>query len=417
MSRMMEDPMAVASPLGIPLSRIGSGTAWVPDASPMYAIEGRVSSWTLMLQGAAFGQYDDQGSFRGDRQFGLIDSEMLMALRPLAGGLLRFNVMTSFESFFVGERGYPELLQTGGAFDGARLTNRQHPHDLLTELAADFEHSITSKLATSVYVAAAGEPALGPVSYGNRPSAEDDPFAPLGHHWEDAAHGSDGVVTLGVYTRALKLEGSAFNGREPDDYRFNLDYTGARLDSYSGRVTAAPNANLTMSAWAGYVYGHDRLDDPTGMQRYGASILTVRNRPNGGAWTNGIVWGMNIHHHSARFHSHEPGAKTYTASAALLLESSIDLNPRTSVYGRIEQVQKTADDLGFLGGEPMQLFTIRALSLGATRELHAWSSLSVGFGARGTLNFLPETLRFTYDARTPVGGSIFLRVRPVRMAH
>ena len=165
----MEDPMAVASPLGIPLSRIGSGNAWGPDASPMYAIEGRVSSWTLMLQGAAFGQYDDQGSFRGDRQFGLIDSEMLMALRPLAGGLLRFNVMTSFESFFVGERGYPELLQTGGAFDGARLTNRQHPHDLFTELAADFEHSITSKLATSIYVAAAGEPALGPVSYGNRP--------------------------------------------------------------------------------------------------------------------------------------------------------------------------------------------------------------------------------------------------------
>lgn len=414
MSRMGAGSM-LAAPLGIPLSRFGSATSWVPDSSPMHAVQWVVGGWTLMGHGSAFGQFDDQAGFRGDRQVGLIDWEMLMALRPVAGGLFRVNAMTSFQPFVLDGHGYPELLQTGGSFEGGRLANRQHPHDLIGELAVAFEHSLTSKLATSIYAAAVGEPALGPVTYMHRPSAENDPFAPIGHHWEDATHGSAGVVTLGVNTRWLNLEGSAFNGREPDDYRFNVDYYGAKLDSYSGRLTVAPGPNVALSAWGGYVYAHDRLDDPTGMQRYGASILTTSDRPDGGTWANGLIWGMNVHHHSARLHTHTPGAKTYTASAALLFESSLDLNDRTSVYGRVEQVQKSADDLGFLGGEPMQLFTVRSLSLGATRDLRTLRDLSIGVGARGTVNLVPETLRFTYQTRTPSGLAIYLRVRPTRM--
>jgi hypothetical protein len=249
----------------------------------------------------------------------------------------------------------------------------------------------------------------------HRPSAENDPFAPIGHHWEDATHGSDGVVTVGVYTSRIKLEGSAFNGREPDDYRFNIDYNGARLDSYSARLTTAASANVTLSAWGGYIYAHDRLDDPTGMQRYGASVLTVTQRGDGNVWSNSAIWGINIHHHSARLHTHEPGAKTYTASAAALLESSLDVNPRTTIYGRIEQVQKSADDLGFLGGEPMQLFTVRTLSVGATRDVRSVHGASIGLGLRGSVNLLPETLRLTYQTRTPAGLSAYLRVRPMRV--
>ena len=415
MSQMGASESMLVAPLGIPLSRFGSATSWVPDASPMYALHRGLAGWSLMVHGSGFGQYDDQRSFHGDRQVGLIDWEMLMALRPIAGGLFRINAMTSLQPLVVDGRGYPELLQTGGSFEGARLVNRQHPHDLITELAAAFDRPITSKLATSVYVAAVGEPALGPVAYMHRPSAENDPFAPIGHHWQDATHGSEGVVTLGVYTSRIKLEGSAFNGREPDDYHLNIDYAGAKLDSYSARLTAAASPNVTLSAWGGYIYAHDRLDDPTGMQRYGASVLTATDRGDGKVWANGVIWGINFHHHSARLHSHEPGAKTYTASAAVLVESSLDLNPRTTVYGRIEQVQKSADDLGFLGGEPMQLFTVRALSLGATRDVRSVHGALIGLGVRGTLNLVPETLRPTYQTRTPAGLSAYLRVRPTRM--
>jgi hypothetical protein len=85
------------------------------------------------------------------------------------------------------------------------------------------------------------------------------------------------------------------------------------------------------------------------------------------------------------------------------------------VYGRVEQVQKSADDLGFLGGEPMQLFTVRSLSLGATRDVRTVRGASIGLGLRGTVNLVPETLRLTYQTRTPTGLSAYLRVRPTRM--
>ena len=53
-----------------------------------------------------------------------------MAARSLAGGTLRLNTMTSLERLVDGPRGYPELLQSGATYQGARLANRQHPHEL-----------------------------------------------------------------------------------------------------------------------------------------------------------------------------------------------------------------------------------------------------------------------------------------------
>src|SRR5882724_1928774 len=100
------------------------------------------------------------------------------------------------------------------------------------ELGAIYDHSITSNLATSLYVAAVGEPALGPAAYMHRPSAAVDPFAPIGHHWQDGSHESSGVVTGGVYSHMVKLEGSVFNGRERQAGDYVPDYSGASLDSY-----------------------------------------------------------------------------------------------------------------------------------------------------------------------------------------
>jgi hypothetical protein len=404
-------------PLGISLSRLGSATSWLPDGSPMFAAHRPVGGWLLMLHGVAFGQYDYQPTIHGDTQIGLTDWEMLMALHELAGGLFRVNVMTSLQPLVDGARGYPELLQTGGIFNGGRLVNRQHPNELFMELAAVYDHSLMSNLATSLYVAASGEPALGPVAYMHRPSAAEDPFAPLGHHWQDASHESFGVITAGLYSRQAKLDGSIFNGRDPDAYHLNLDYSGAKLDSYSGRLTVLPTSGVSLSAWGGYLFDHDRLDTPTGMQRYGVSVLETGDGMGDHPWSDALVWGLNIHHHGTREHNHDPTVtpKSYHLSSSVLLESTIDATPRLAVYGRLEQVQKTADDLGFLGGDALQQFTIRALSLGATRDVIARGSSALGVGARATLNVLPETLRLTYGTRTPVGFAVFLRLRPTRM--
>jgi len=412
MSHMSGMEGSISAPLGIPFSRFGSGTSWLPDSSPMHMAHRSVGDWTLMLHGAVFGQWDHQGTRRGDTQLGVTDWEMLTAARDLSGGLFRASVMTSAEALALGARGYPELLQTGGSYHGARLVNRQHPHDLFMELAVAYDHSLTKQIASGLYVAAAGEPALGPVAYMHRPSAESDPFAPLGHHWQDATHETFGVVTGALYTRGLKLEGSAFNGREPDEYRFNLDYQRAKLDSYSGRVTVAPTGRVSVAAWGGYLFDHDPLEPGLGMQRWGASVMTTNSGISGGAWSNSIVWGLNVHHHSDREHTHDPTLSTKLShpSSSVLLESTLEIGRRTSVFGRAEQVQKSGDDLGFIGGDLIELFTVRSLSAGVTRDVRSFGDAALGVGARASLDLLPATLRPTYGTTTPAGVAVFVRL-------
>ena len=52
-------------PFGIPMTRMGSGTAWLPDASAMRAWHLVAGSWMLMVHGDAFVQYDHQDGPRG----------------------------------------------------------------------------------------------------------------------------------------------------------------------------------------------------------------------------------------------------------------------------------------------------------------------------------------------------------------
>ena len=189
-------------PLGIPMTRMGSGTSWLPDASPMRAYHFTPGKWMLMVHGDADLYYDYQGTGRGDDQAGSTNWAMIMAMRPVGSGMLHLHGMLSAEPFTVGARGYPLLLQTGESYKGVPLRDRQHPHDLFMELSARYEVPIARNLGISLYTAPVGEPAIGPVAYMHRPSAQNDPFAPLGHHWMDATHITYGVVTAGVFTRA-----------------------------------------------------------------------------------------------------------------------------------------------------------------------------------------------------------------------
>jgi len=67
-----------------------------------------------------------------------------------------------------------------------------------------------------------GEPALGPVAFMHRASAADNPTAPLGHHTFDSTHIAFGVVTAAVDHGPWVIEGSVFNGREPDENRWDF---------------------------------------------------------------------------------------------------------------------------------------------------------------------------------------------------
>ena len=117
---------------------------------------------------------------------------------------------SSIDPITVGGSGYPLLFQTGESYHGSPLVNRQHPHDLFSELAVGYTQKINDDMDATVYVGYPGEPALGPTAFMHRISSINNPDAPLGHHWQDATHITFGVATLGFRYKKFKIDGSSF---------------------------------------------------------------------------------------------------------------------------------------------------------------------------------------------------------------
>jgi hypothetical protein len=381
-------------PLGIPHTRMGSGTSWLPDAAPMNAWHWMKGQWTLMLHGQAFLIYNHQGGPRGDTQLGSTNWGMLMAMRPLAGGLLHFHAMASLEPYTLGKRGYPLLLQSGES-----LVDRQHPHDLFMELAVMYERPLFAGLGASVYLAPVGEPAIGPVAFMHRASAEGDPLATLAHHWQDATHITYGVVTAGVFTRTWKLESTFFNGREPDSERTDFDFRS--LDSYGARLSVNPGVQWAMSASYGYLDSPEASEPQDYQHRVGASVMHVRPTRAGHLSTS-LVYGANRHSGSSAF------------DHSIVLESNVHAG-RNNYFGRLSFVQKKAEDLDL---DPVAnfRFDIYALSLGMLHEVGRIGHASFGLGGRVGASRIPASLESIYGSRTPLGVALYLRVMPAESA-
>ena len=390
------------APLGISMERMGSGTTWIPDAVTVPARHFMRGSWELMLHGFAFAQYITQDGPRGDNQFGSLNWGMFMASRELAGGRFQARTMLSLDPATVTKSGYPLLLQSGEALEGEALRDRQHPHDFWMELGVLYERPVSSNLGISLYAAPSGEPALGPVAFMHRPSAMDNPFAPLGHHRQDATHIAFGVVTAGFFGRSWKLEGSAFNGREPNEERWDFDRI--KLDSYSGRLTVNPGPAWSLSAGYGYLASPELLHPDESIHRFTAAALHGKKLGADGQWSSTVVYGMNrSSHHDDPSHS-------------VALESEAIIDRWNTILTRAEVVQKSAEDLALdeppTSFDPERTFSITSLSLGYIRELGRGWGTTIGLGAMGTLNRVPAALESSYGSRSPLGAVVFLRIRP-----
>ncbi len=398
-------PAIIERPFGIPMSRMGSGTAWLPDASAMRAWHFMAGRWTMMVHGDAVLQYDHQGGPRGDDQVAGINWAMLMAMRPLAGGTLHLHGMASAEPLTVGGRGYPLLLQSGETFEGEPLHDRQHPHDLFMELSALYERPIARNLGVVVYAAPVGEPGIGPVAYMHRPSSLNDPLAPLVHHRTDATHITYGVVTAGLFTGTAKLEATLFNGREPDEDRYDFDFDA--LDSYGFRLSVNPTAEWALSASYGHLVEPEALHPDENQRRLGAAVLHTIRLGRASELASALVYGANKHVPA-------DGGDSGPWEHGVVAESNLQLDPANTFFGRVEYVEKTAEELA-ISDTPGGFFSLAVLSAGYVRELAAYRGATLGLGARGTLNLIPSSLQDLYGSKTPVGLVLFLRVRPARL--
>jgi hypothetical protein len=390
----------MAGVLGIPHTRLGSGTSWQPEAAPHYGWHFLRGGWSLMVHGVAYAEYDRQLGMRGDDQFGSINWGMLMAMHSLWGGMLHLHGMMSAEPATIGSAGYPLLLQSGESYRGEALHDRQHPHDLFMEAAAIYEHAVAQNLALSIYAAPVGEPAIGPVAFPHRSSAASDPLAPLGHHWQDATHITYGVLTLGMFSRSWRAEASIFNGREPDEHRTNFDMR--KLDSYAGRFSYNPNANWSYSASAAYLASPEILHPEESVHRYSASVMNTRLMGARGEWSSSLIYGANA----------VSGARLANSA---LMETNFNIDGVNTVFGRAEFVQKSAQDLLVASEMETQRFDVGELTLGYSREVLRARGITLGASVLGTLNIVPSSLEQTYGSRFPKGYAVFLRLRPDRM--
>ena len=376
-----------------PSPHAGSGTGWQPASVPAHEWMFTRGGWQLMAHGVIFAGYNQQGGPRGGgAKAESVNWGMLMEQHKLGTGTILFRQMFSAESLTSPHPGFPELFQTGETYHGSALVDHQHPHNVFAELSLFYTLPLTDKISWELYGGPAAEPALGPVTYIHRASAAELPLAPLSHHLQDSTHTSFGVITTGFAIDRIKLEASAFNGREPNEQRWSVQL--AALDSWSARASLAPSRNWTAQYSIGRLE-HPEASEADSQWRQTASV--EYNRPlSAGNWATSLVWG--------RVHKIAAG----TNLNSYLLESTLNFLRRDYAFSRLELVDK--DEL-FPQAPVHPAYRVGAYTFGGERDLVQNPAWQLGLGADLTVYSMPSALNSAYGDR-PVSFQLFLRVRP-----
>lgn len=410
---MMDTTMGMTHSLSrnLPMNRNGSGTSWHPDNTPMYAYMSPPTpkGWSYMLHYAIYLRYTSQNANNADKrghnqQFGAPNWFMGMAQRKVGKhGLFQVRAMISLDPLTVSNGGYPLLFQTGESYKGQPLIDKQHPHDLVSELSVSYSHAFSKDIDLYGYVGYPGEPALGPPAFMHRISSFNNPDAPLSHHWQDATHILFGVATVGFRYKWAKIEGSSFTGREPDENRYNFDKP--RFDSYSYRVSVNPSPSLAFQFSQGFLHSPEDLHPDENVTRTTASVLHSKAFSPSRYITSALVWGRNSHNGEGE--------------NSVLAESSLQID-RVAFYGRYENVRKSLEELNItlydnLGVDPHETFVINSLTLGMNYRLAQRYNSDLVLGAQVTAARPDHTLLQNVYGKTPVSSEIYLRLSPSLM--
>lgn len=407
-----------------PMTVDGSGSSWLPAASPMEALHASARDWRFMLHGTVVPRLTSTDVFDagGRGAEGTVDAPnwvMGMAQRSLGDRLsLTLRAMLSADPLTEGGDGYPLLFQSGETYQGVRLVDRQHPHDVVSEASVTLAARLADGIGVFGAVGYPGEPALGPTAFMHRPSARFGADAPLSHHWQDATHIAWGVATAGIIAGPVKLDGSVFTGAEPDEDRLAPDR--ARFDSYAGRISWSPSARWVLQVSRAFLREPEAIEPGVDVTRTTASVLYAAPLAEGDL-TATLAWGANEHlddEHGAEPHD-EHGAELHDEHGGLqhafLAEGALRLGP-WAVFTRGEVTQKEGAELALVGDLAEEVHTIGSVALGGARRVATIGGLEAMLGVQATAHAVPEGLRPVYgDA--PVSAQAFLRISPSAMRH
>lgn len=358
-----------------------------------HAPETAASQWHVMHDAVAFGLFNSQGGPRGGEQLVVPNWWMGMFNRKVGRSDVTINTMLSLDALTVGKKGYRELFQVGETFDGGPLIDYQHPHDLFMQLAVVWRIPISAKTGFTIAGGPAAEPAIGPVAFMHRASAIDNPMSPLSHHTFDSTHIAFGVVTAAVDRGPWMLEASLFNGREPDEHRWDFDF--GRLDSYAGRLWFRPREDWEFQVSSARLESPEALEEGNIVRTTASGAWLKRSGDDFTAVT--MAFGMNNGEEATR--------------RSVLLEATKRIGI-LSPYARLEFVEVETgvllDDHSIGHGEKDR---VTALTVGGVREWPRWRGIEAGLGAAVTFYGVPSRLKASHGD-SPVSFQVFLRMRP-----
>jgi hypothetical protein len=264
------------------------------------------------------------------------------------------------------------------------------------QLAAIWRVPLSDRVGLTLAGGPAGEPALGPVAFMHRASIAEYPFAALSHHTFDSTHIAYPVVTAAVDWGRWVVEGSIFNGREPDENRWDFDF--GPMDSVSGRVWYRPAERWEVQVSTGHLVEPEALE-PGNIQRTTASASWFKTAGSDFSAAT-IGFGVNASHDANR----QAVFGEFTRHAG-----------RNSVFGRAESVQVETsllinDTVPTDEHEAAETDTVGALTAGFVRDVVKWRGFEGGLGAAVTFYAVPEALKPTHGDH-PVSFQVFFRLR------
>jgi hypothetical protein len=216
----------------------------------------------------------------------------------------------------------------------------------------------------------------------------DSPEAPITHHWLDSTHITFGVLTAGWVHEDWKIEVSAFNGREPDQNRYDIE--SPQLDSTAIRLSWNPTDRWAVQvSWADQT-SPEQLQPDVDQTRWSASAIYTQPIGEMGWWSSTIAYGVK-----------EPSDGG--SQGAWALETAYHPNPDWTFFARAEQIE--SDEL-----LPGSIETVSKTSLGVIRDFAIAPRTTFGVGALYGFNFVPGDLEPSYGG-DPEGAMTFVRLK------
>jgi hypothetical protein len=328
---------------------------------------------------------------------------LMLDKKTSARNTIEISWMGTTDLWTVPKRGTPELLQTGDAnSSGQAFIDAQHPHsspimgltfsDILS-FGANGENKLT------FFFAPRGEATAGPEAYMHRASSDGNPDAPLSHHLQDVFHITSTVIGVKADYGKWTVETSAFSGVDAQPTRVNLDMH--TPDSFAVRANYRANSNVTVGGSVAKVKALDFVNNPERKTEneifYSAWVKTSQSL-KGGTLSTASIWGQN------------DNRSTGEKLNSFLEEFAYELG-KNEFYGRLEILQRTLEQLevqvtdGKTGAR-----WVKALTLGAERQIQSRGSMRLYAGGAVTAYSLPRDFRVVYGS-TPVAAKVYLRLK------